>query len=235
MPLVLNDVLAPIEAHALANPRGLQLAPGVSDLAGECDHCLAAKLAGWRRSPDVAWLAYVGTAIHAHVEQAFVGDEWAVEQAVSLGQLGDWEITGHIDLFHIPTQTVVDFKTAGVGVLREARAGRPSQRYLAQVNLYALASGADRVALCYLPRNAPSLREAVWIEQAANYDLAYELLERAQRLLDVVTLERESQSVVIPLLPRAVGCYDCARFADAPGPAALAVEPGAVLNASLMK
>ncbi|WP_434080384.1 hypothetical protein [Sanguibacter sp. Z1732] len=52
--------------HAITHqPRSLQERIGPSEIGNPCDHCLAAKLAGWKQTEDgVPWLPFLGTAAH---------------------------------------------------------------------------------------------------------------------------------------------------------------------------
>jgi hypothetical protein len=74
---------------------------------------------------------------------------YEVEQRVKIsGNLG-----GTVDLYHIPSGTVLDWKTTGNV---DSKRKSPSKQNLVQVNLYALGkkrAGADvkQVALVYLP------------------------------------------------------------------------------------
>ena len=104
----LRELRATIE-HAITNqPRSLQERIGPSELGTPCDHCLAAKLAGWQQTENgVPWLPYVGTAMHAQLEELFITCEnertggnhtasrrWLCEQPVMVGHIGGEEIWG---------------------------------------------------------------------------------------------------------------------------------------------
>jgi hypothetical protein len=224
-----SDVLTLIEEHAMNRPRSLQKAPGVSDLSGSCDHCVAAKIAGWAKASDAAWLAYIGTAVHAYVEQAFSGSEWRTELPVAIGRVGAWHVAGSADLVHLPTRTVIDFKTAGKTVLDAARKGIIPAHYQRQVNLYGWGLSAHRVALCFLPRNEPRLESAVWAEWPVDLIDAERTLQRARQLAKGID---DYGDEWITDLPRDPKCYDCARYPDAP--VAELVQPGTVLG-SIMR
>jgi hypothetical protein len=220
-----TDVFSLIEEHAMNRPRSLQKAPGVSDLSGSCDHCVAAKIAGWPKASDAAWLAYIGTAVHAQVEQAFSASEWRTELPVTIGRVGSWHVEGSADLVHLPTRTVIDFKTAGKTVLDAARKGNIPDHYRRQVNLYAWGLTARHVVLCFLPRNEPRLESAVWWEQPVDLIDAERTLQRARQL--AAGVDRYGDDWITDL-PRDPKCYDCARYPDAP--VAELVAPGTVLG-----
>ncbi len=215
------DIVDVITAHDSNHPRSLQSEVGPSDLGQECDHCLAAKLAGWKRRPELAWMPYAGVAVHARLAEAFSAypGEWLSEQPTPVGKVDGYEVWGTADLFHLPTRTVVDFKYVGLTRLRDVAAHGPSEQYRRQVHLYGGGLDADTVAICYLPnslRPGQTLASAlVYWEEPYDATLAYQTLKRADELAFIVRhvgfkeLER-----LISELPRAEGCYDCPRFAD---------------------
>lgn len=208
-----DAIISAIEHHAMNRPRSLQQRPGPSDLAQDCDHCLAAKLAGWTKQTDPAWLAYIGTAVHAQVEQAMPA-HWQTELELTVGTIAGEPITGHADLWIPEAGLIVDFKTAGVTRLREAQRGIVPEHYRKQVHLYArgLAGAAKHVAILFLPRNAPSLSHAVWWTEPYDELLANLVMNRARDIHNQLARGKPVQD-----FPRAEGCYDCARYDDAPG------------------
>lgn len=206
-------IISAIEHHAMNRPRSLQQRPGPSDLAQDCDHCLAAKLADWTKRPDPAWLAYIGTAVHAQVEQAMPA-HWQTELEVTVGTIAGEPITGHLDLWIPEASLIVDFKTAGSAKLADARKGIVPEHYRRQVHLYGRGMGgtAQHVALLFLPRNMPSLSHAVWWTEPYDAELADEVIRRARRIARDLHDGKPVQD-----FDRAEGCYDCARYDDAPG------------------
>ena len=134
-------------------PRSQQIAIGPSEAGQECTRRLAYKLLDWDVSnpgSSSSWASQVGTAIHAYLAEVFGKlDGYEVEQRVKIsGNLG-----GTVDLYHIPSGTVLDWKTTGNV---DSKRKSPSVQNLVQVNLYALGkkrAGADvkQVALVYLP------------------------------------------------------------------------------------
>jgi hypothetical protein len=107
---VLAHLKAEIEHDILHQPRTLQTRIGPSEIGNPCDHCLAAKLAGWKKhEPTTPWLPYIGTAMHTQLENLFIsldnqrtaantngeGRRWIAEGQVLVGHLGDTPITGH--------------------------------------------------------------------------------------------------------------------------------------------
>jgi hypothetical protein len=150
-------IFSAIEKHANSRPRSLQTMVGPSDLGDTCDHCLSAKLAGWQKRQELAWLPYIGTAVHEYLAHAFDSDEWISETSSMVGHVDGMPVWGTADLFHIPTRTVVDFKVVGQATLTAAKRGDVREQYQRQVHLYARGLEAKHVAIMFLPR-LPALR-----------------------------------------------------------------------------
>ena len=213
---VADLILDRIEQHDANRPRSLQADVGPSDLGGECDHCLAAKFAGWQKKRELAWLPYIGTAVHEYLGKAFDAStgEWLVEQPVSVGTIMGRDVWGTADLYHLPTRTVIDFKIVGVKTLRDARAGRVSEQYRRQVHLYGKGFEARNVAVLFLPRSSPNLhKDLVWHAEALDVKLATDTLRHASILCAGVNAA-ENEEDYIATLARAEGCYDCPRYHD---------------------
>jgi hypothetical protein len=211
---VQNLILSAIEKHANSRPRSLQTMVGPSDLGDTCDHCLSAKLAGWEKRKELAWLPYIGTAVHEYLAGAFTDDEWISETPSMVGHVDGMPVWGTADLFHIPTRTVVDFKIVGANTLRAAKRGDVREQYQRQVHLYARGLNARNVAILFLPRSMPDLyRGAVWWEDEYDEESVKATLIRAN-LLSFNTRTAADEYQHIKSLPRAQGCYDCPRFED---------------------
>tara|TARA_R110000822_G_C15290399_1_gene490999 strand:+ start:124 stop:858 length:735 start_codon:yes stop_codon:yes gene_type:complete len=134
-------------------PRSKQKAIGPSEAGTDCTRKLAYKLLDWEISNPGSggnWAAAVGTAIHAHLANMFEKLEgYEVEQRVKIRS----NLSGTVDLFHIPSGTVIDWKTTNNV---ESKRRNPSNQNQIQVQLYGYGkaqSGADvrNVALVYLP------------------------------------------------------------------------------------
>ncbi|MFD6094555.1 PD-(D/E)XK nuclease family protein [Oerskovia sp. NPDC060338] len=228
----LRDVIE----HAITHhPRSLQRTIGPSEIGTPCEHCLAAKLAGWEQTRDgIPWLPTIGTATHAWLEDAFIAHEldrnrrehvgfrWVTEERVMVGHIGGREIWGSTDLLDTAVGMTVDWKVVGSSTLKAAKAG-PSPVYRVQADLYAKGWNdagvrVDHVAIAYLPRNAVSLDQAVWWHAPHDRARAEQALARAERLhTNLAALESIStaaRDAWITQLPRDARCYDCARFPD---------------------
>lgn len=236
--VALAEARSIIEHSITHQPRSLQKRIGPSELGTPCDHCLAAKLAGWTRTDDgIPWLPYVGTAVHAALEEAFIqwdndlntvhkaGRRYLAEQSVMVGHLAGEEIWGSCDLFDLEVGMTVDWKIVGASTLRTAKKG-PSPVYRTQAHLYgrgwANAGYTVRhVAIAYLPRNSVSLGDAIWWTEPYDPAISEQALERANRLhanlTALASISTEAQDAWITSLPRDRGCYDCSRFPDGAG------------------
>lgn len=198
-----------ITSAIAAHPRSLQKRIGPSEIGHPCDRWVLHKLAA-DSEPDrgPAWKPAIGTAVHAQLEEWFdkanygggevAAQEWVTEWEVTVGKIGQTPITGHSDLFHVPTGTVIDHKIIGPKQLSKYRLHGPSQQYRVQAHLYAAGFTADagwgsakHVAIAFLPRDGELDQMVFWTEPA-NPHIAAEAMVRANRLwtmLQVVGLE----------------------------------------------
>ena len=216
-------VLSTIEYAITQQPRTLQTAIGPSELAMECEHCLAAKLAGWEQLPEAAWLPFIGTAVHAMLETMFEPlPEYLTEQRVNVGVIRGRSVDGTSDLFHIPNGCVVDHKIGGKSTLDKARR-KPTSQYIGQAHAYGVGfvrAGFDvkTVAINFLPRNDISLRRGVWWEEPFDPLLALGVFDDVARLEDTLDAfsSTEERDAYITSLPRDPKCFNCGRYADRP-------------------
>lgn len=224
--------------HAITHhPRSLQTAIGPSEIGTPCDHCLAAKLAGWQETErGIPWLPTIGTAVHAWIEEAFITSEnrrgaqhqgglrYLTEARVMVGYIDGRPIWGSTDLLDLLIGMTIDWKIVGASTLTSAKGG-PKPGYRVQAHLYARGWNlagyrVDHVAIAYLPRNAVSLDSAIWWHEPYDERIAVAALERAtgiaRNLKALATISADAVDAWITALPRDAGCYDCARFPDAP-------------------
>lgn len=239
---VMGQVRTLIENEIRSQPRSQQKMIGPSEIGTECDHCLAARLAGWdKNEQEIGWLAHIGTTVHAWLEQLFttINDEELgnghdrialTEQKVNVGQIRGQDVWGSTDLFlpdqlgTAPEGMTVDWKIVGNNTLNKVkRDGHPGQKYEAQAHLYArgwnnAGHPTSHVAVYFMPRNKMSLADGhVWIDQYRP-DIAEQALERANRIalnLDALeTISTEARDQWITSLERDPDCWDCKKYAD---------------------
>lgn len=216
-----DDVRKIVENAILNQPRTLQQTIGPSEIGTDCDRCLGHKLAGTPKRQEVAWLPYVGTAMHSQLERVLeaAGNRWSTEVRLLVGQIDGHDILGSCDLFDAETGTTVDYKLVGKTTLTSARIG-PSQQYRIQAHLYGRGWANDEydvntVAIWYLPRNAVSLEQSIWWQEPYDEQIALDALARADALAQAIRILGSEQ--VLPGLERKDGCYDCGRYPAFPG------------------
>lgn len=219
----LQEARTLIEYSILNQPRSLQKRVGPSELGTPCQHCLAAKLAGWeKKETDIPWLPFVGTAVHAALEEFFIryeanrnavnttGRRYLTEYPSMVGVVDGVEIGGSVDLVDLAAGMTIDWKIVGTTTLREAKSG-PSDVYRAQAHLYAKGlndAGFDirHVAIAYLPRNAITLADAIWWTEPHDRALAERVLATANamavNLRAMESISTEARDAYISSLPR---------------------------------
>jgi hypothetical protein len=221
---------AAIDNAITSQPRSLQRVIGPSEIGTPCDHCLAAKLAGWEQTRDAAWLPAIGTAVHEWLDTVFTlanhpTFRWSTEKRVMVGHIAGQEIWGSTDLFDHDTRTVIDHKIVGKSTLDNARRHGPSPTYRTQAHLYGMGwinagQPVTDVAIAYLPRQAVSLDQAVLWHEPHQPHIATQALERATQLATTLTglaaISTAARDAYITGLPRHDGCFDCSRFPDRP-------------------
>lgn len=196
----LEDLLRAVVVGGITvHPRSLQKRIGPSEIGKPCDRWILRKLNGdVEPERGIPWKPAIGTAMHAQFEEWFTaanfggGDisstEWITEWEVNVGKIGQTDITGHADLFHVPTGTVIDFKFVGAKQLAKYRIHGPSEQYRTQAHLYAKGFTDDggwgparNVAIWFLPREAEFDTNYFWSE-AYDPHRAAAAMVRANRL-----------------------------------------------------
>lgn len=224
-------------------PRSQQTAIGPSEIGMACDHCLAAKLAGWtKHEPGTAWLPFIGTAVHAELERIFQAEHeldlvegydglFQVEKRVNVGTILGEPIWGSTDLFiqnigsqYTPGMTV-DWKIVGQNTLRTVKRDRmPTAQYRVQAHAYARGwtrAGWDvsHVAIFYLPRNAMAMSDGYFWSERYDEQVAVDALDRAERIArNLQALETATGTTgrdqYITSLDRDPECWDCKKYGD---------------------
>jgi hypothetical protein len=211
--------------HEHHSPRSQQKRIGPSEIGNPCDRRIAYRVAG-TTAVNVwgdPWPAIVGTAIHSWLESAITKyqsetsrHDWLTEIAVQPDPL----VRGRSDAFHIPSCTVVDFKTTNADTMRKLRKGeKPAPGYVTQVDVYGLGhENAGRqvknVALVYYPRSGWLDDAFVWVTQ---YDrsIALKAIDRLYQigfqLLDLDIEKHPERFADIPASP-GDGCVWCPMF-----------------------
>lgn len=177
-------IIDAIGEHERQRPRTMQTAVGCSALGTPCDRQLAFRVAGTAplRARETSWVATIGISVHAYLEGIFKdSDRFLSETAVEVRH-GNVVIPGTVDLYDKQTKTVVDFKVVAESTLNKAKAGRISDQYLTQVNLYALGLAqqghpVDNVAIFFLPKTK-ELSDGVFFQRPVDKTLTVLALQR---------------------------------------------------------
>lgn len=189
---LLGDLKALIRNHDASRPRSQQKAIGPSEVGHPCIRQLAQKLMQVERiNPSGDPLpAYVGTAVHASLEQAVAVDNGRIVAEHLLDNtarctwldgkpVGRWlserrvtvraDLTGSCDLFDTWTNTVLDLKVPGVSKMTEYRKRGPSEVYRRQAHAYGrgyrnAGFNVARVGIWFLPRAGQLATSHLWTE-----------------------------------------------------------------------
>lgn len=218
---VVGPELRSVIEDAITNqPRSLQTRIGPSELGTDCVRCLVSKLAGIPEERDAAWLPFVGTSVHEQLDQVFTQharktDRYMTETKVTVGKVGGVEITGHADLFDMALGVVVDWKCVGATTLRTAKANGPSPVYRTQAHLYGkgfqdAGFTVQAVAIYYLPRNEPSLANALCWQEPYDRAMAEKAIARADMFAVAIAMLGADQ--VLKDSPPHVGGFSCCRY-----------------------
>lgn len=194
------DELFEVIHHAMVNhPRSLQKKIGPSEVGISCERRIGYKLLEFEEPEQENWMATIGTAVHAWLEENFQDDNgkrattlggqqrWYTETRLTVGfvpALGF--IEGSCDLYDRITGTVIDWKVVGSARLRDYRSNGPSAQYRSQAALYGqgwINRGlpVSQVAIVFLPRGG-SLRDAYVWRDDFRPELAQAALERLSRI-----------------------------------------------------
>lgn len=218
-------------------PRSLQRTIGPSEIGMACDHCLAARLAGWDKADTgIPWAPTVGTGVHMLLEQFFTSNmlkrnsasapdtlQYWTEHTVNVGAIGDQQIWGSTDLLDVKHGATIDWKLVSKTALNTYRREGPSQQYRVQAHLYAKGWNdagvpVETVSICFLPRMSNNFYDRHWWVEAYDPDLAQEALDRANNMWNniqaLTQVSVEARDQWITNLPRADNCWDCQKYGD---------------------
>lgn len=212
-------------------PRSLQTAIGPSEIGTDCIRCLARKLLGFERAApqtiaDVSWLPFIGTAVHAQLEEMFINENnktrrmrWLVETRLPIGRIGDKEITGSCDLFDTDTGTVVDHKVVGATKLKSLPKKGPGNTYRVQAHLYGygwtkLGYAVNEVSVKFYPRNDISLASGYYWYEKYDETIAIKALERANEVLQQAQQAQAKDALTdfLKICATSEDCFSCAEY-----------------------
>lgn len=145
--VVFEELMEEIRDHLTNQPRNLQLNLGPSELGDPCDRAMIAKLMHLPKLPEPPnWRAYVGTCMHNGMETIFGSSfmnqadppRFLLEQKVTVGRIGDWDLTGSCDLFDTLTGCVWDWKSKSPTQHGLARKHGMGTKYRVQFHAYGM-------------------------------------------------------------------------------------------------
>jgi len=187
---------------------------GPSELGEECSRQVVGKMANMDHTAHTnhvtdGWASIVGTAIHAHLEEAYTWDNhrlaaqgnpvrWLTELRVTPDP-GDDSHPGTADLYDTYTRSLVDHKCLGDSSRQKLIAKGPKRVYYVQLLLYRrgyqnLGLPVDKIVLVAWPRTKSSLDELyVWehTPTQADEDLVDQVLAQTSERQALAGLVRD--------------------------------------------
>lgn len=200
--------------------RSYQTQIGISEVGSDCRRCVARKLAGKPKKPEGSWFPFIGTAVHASLEEGFARweNDYHLEARLQVWEYKNLNLGGSCDMaaIHVDSDKLVvnDWKVVGETALKEAASGKVKNQYRVQAMLYGLGwknKGYDvtHVALTFLPRDKK-------LDQAQVVILRYDEQIAADALAALAVMIDAAEVVgwddVIAKQPKASFCWDCKKF-----------------------
>ncbi len=195
--------------------RSKQTVIGISEVGMDCRKCVARKLAEKPRTPDGSWFPFIGTAVHAQLEEGFARwDDYILEERLFVHEYKSLKLAGSCDMFAYKDGVVNDWKVVGQEALKKAAKGDIKNQYRVQAMLYGLGwkkKGYDvsHVSLTFLPRDL-DLPNAQVVMLRYDEAIAIEALAELELLIDAA--EIIGWDAVIAKQPKASFCWDCKKY-----------------------
>lgn len=194
--------------------RSRQTVIGISEVGMDCRKCVARKLAEKPRTPDGSWFPFIGTAVHAQLEEGFSRwDDYILEERLFVHEYKNLKLGGSCDMYH-KDGIVNDWKVVGQEALKKAAKGQIKNQYRVQAMLYGLGwkkKGYDvtHVTLTFLPRDL-DLPNAQVVMLRYDEQVAMDALAQLELLIDAA--EIIGWDAVIDKQPKANFCWDCRKY-----------------------
>lgn len=218
-----SDAIAVASAHRwtqritelFLTERSFQTQIGISEVGSDCRKCVARKLAGRPKKPEGSWYPFIGTAVHASLEEGFARwDDYKLEGRIDVHEYKTLKLGGSCDMFAYKDGVVNDWKVVGERALKEAAAGKIKNQYRIQAMLYGLGwkrkgFNVTHVALTFLPRDV-DLSNAQVVMLRYDEAVALEALAALEVMIDAA--EIIGWDAVIEKQPKASFCWDCKKF-----------------------
>lgn len=216
-----------VTRYANRLPRSVQKHLGPSELGHACDRMVVAKMAGARKTNNVAdpWASIMGTAGHAFAADAFEWDNahnsylrWITEKRVTPDPGPDAH-PGTADLYDTYSRAVVDHKFQGDSTRGKLKREGPPRHYFVQLLLYALGYRnlglpVDRIVIASWPRTKSTLDDMyVWshVPTPEDWQLVSDVLVTTRFRQDLADLVRAGKFELmdVPPTPEDSECYFC--------------------------
>jgi hypothetical protein len=199
------ELMEEISHFILNQPRNVQSRIGPSGIGEPCSRELIANLMELPSAEDESkpnWRAYVGTCMHDGLqgifEQSFQQSidgrdpRFLTEKRVTVGRIGDWDLTGSCDLFDTWSGTVWDWKTKSATQHTKARRHGLTPLYRVQFHCYGLGMHnlgyeVKRVGGIFLLRDG-ELADSFQVSEPFDPTIAYAALGRANQLYALAQL-----------------------------------------------
>lgn len=191
-----NEIKGIIQDMLNSHPRSQQVKIGASEIGTPCTRKLIYKLGDVpATNPEGGtWQQQVGTFIHSGLADMLQMDNqklgierWLVETEVTIGNYGDKELVGHVDVYDAITASVIDWKTLGKTNLKKMSSlDDPGPTYRIQLQCYGLGLfklgyPVNRVHLISLPQSG-NLSDMYHWSEPFDPDIAEAALLKAHQL-----------------------------------------------------
>lgn len=200
--------------------RSLQQAIGISEIGSDCRKCVARKLAGRPKKPEGSWFPFIGTSVHAALEEGFARwpDDYHLEERLHVFDYKSLKLAGSCDMgaYSVDGEHFIvnDWKVVGERKIKEAQKGKVSDQYRIQAMLYGfgwakLGKKVSHVSITFLPRDL-DLNNAEVVMLRYDENVATDALNAAADMIDVAELV--GWDAVIEKQPKASFCFDCKKY-----------------------
>jgi len=200
--------------------RNYQKQIGISEVGSDCRKCVARKLAEKPKAISGGWFPFIGTAVHASLEEGFAKweNEYMLENRLQVWSYKNLNLGGSCDMaaVHVDSDMIVvnDWKVVGENSIKDAAKGKVENQYRIQAMLYGLGwknkgYNVSHVALTFLPRDL-NLDQAQVVMLRYDESVAMEALASLKVMIDAAELI--GWDAVIAKQPKASFCFDCKRY-----------------------
>lgn len=196
--------------------RDKQKRAGPSNIANPCPQCVGRSLAGAPEDRDFSLYPWIGTAVHAYLENNTFPDA-EHELKLFVGEVAGYgEIYGTTDMYIIVqdpvtgelTAYVLDWKIVGLKKIKSYIVNGPPEQYRYQANLYGrgielAGKHVDKIAICFIPRDSGNVNDIFIFEEEYQPELAEAALHRAGLIYEIAQTDGWES------LPSDDDCYQC--------------------------